>query len=450
MNVLEIDESVNDIKKALGFTVQSVSFYDKTLVLKLWQNHMSYLLLMSVRWGQQGVFLLNDHGKSKLKIDKKPIHLFATTHLKNCTLTDVSRDEDVGRQVHFLFSDHESDEIKVTVGLIPSSLNISIYKGVKSIHLQKPKESPEMKSMDLSQMKVRTLEDLKKPWLEELWPQLISKQKSKILLNLQETPHLNSSLNRFQLEKEPFDLVNKIEKKLESLLQKEIEKKKKVLIKVMGDKAEKMKDHFFDFANLLSVDPEQAKQKYPEFYDDKKNIHKLKNEYFEKHKQVTGKRKRVEERVSILKDEIKTLESMTEEEWLKKRLSKNKSKPDFKSPVKTRKLELAPDLVAYLGKSAADNLKLLRSAKSWHMWFHIKDLPSAHMIVFKDKSRALSEDEIKKASIWLLSEVSSNTNDLKGQLFEVLMTECRHVKPIKGDKVGRVNYTHEQIYRLRL
>jgi predicted ribosome quality control (RQC) complex YloA/Tae2 family protein len=77
-------------------------------------------------------------------------------------------------------------------------------------------------------------------------------------------------------------------------------------------------------------------------------------------------------------------------------------------------------------------------------------LPSAHMIVFKDKSRALSEDEIKKASIWLLSEVSSNTNDLKGQLFEVLMTECRHVKPIKGDKVGRVNYTHEQIYRLRL
>ena len=40
--------------------------------------------------------------------------------------------------------------------------------------------------------------------------------------------------------------------------------------------------------------------------------------------------------------------------------------------------------------------------------------------------------------------------DLRGQMFDILVAECRHVRPIKGDKVGRVNYTNERVLRVSI
>lgn len=421
MNLREIDESINDIKRALGFKVQSVSFYDKTLVLKLWQNHVSYFLVLSAQMGRQGVFLLDDlQSRKKIKNEKKPLQLFTSTHFKDSYLVEISRDQRVGRKVDLEFSSAESEELQISVNLIPSALNISVVQGQKSVHLQKPRDLPAMGEVDVQTLSTRGLENLKQPWHQELNIKVFNPAKD-------------------QVAKQP----------VKSGLQIEIGKKAKAIEKVKKDLQAKSKTDFFEFASLLEADPLQAKIRFPEFYDESVNRHKLKDLYFAKHKALAGKKDRVIQRVKELTEELQALEKISEADW-ERRQSKNQlRKINFKEEVKVRKFELAHDLVAYLGKSAQDNLKLLRSAKAWHLWCHVKDLPSAHMIIFKDKNREVTEAEQQKALKWFTSEIKNNTKGSHHAALDILIAECRYVKPIKGDKLGRVNYSHEKVVRIK-
>lgn len=451
MNILEIDETINDIQKALGFKVQSVFFYDKTLVLKLWQNHKGYLLVLSARWGQQGIVLIDDRARLKLKSEKKPLTLFANTHFKDASFIDISKNLSLGRFVELTFSSppnqdsrggsKENETLSIELCLIPSALNLSLQSGPKKIHLNKPKELPLMAEMDLSKLKVRSLDELKRPWIQELSGKVKSASQNETNVN-----KTSPNQAECQSESRPFAPSASI-----SARERALQKKRKVLVKVNEDLKDKMTNEYLEFANLLMVDVKEAKEKFPELYDEKKNKHKLKDFYFEKHKSLMAKRERVQNRLFELQTEIHDLEQMTDEAWDALQSQKSQYRITTDVSAKTRKLLLAPDLVAYFGKSAADNLKLLRSAKAWHQWFHIKDLPSSHMIIFKDKTRVLTGDEIKKACQWFWSENKERGQDASSEVpVEFLMTECRYVKPIKGDKLGRVTYSHEQVFRLRL
>ncbi len=420
MNVLEIDESIDDVKKALGFSVQSVSFYNKTLVLGLWQNHVRYSLVLSIRLGHQSVCLVDQ--KNKVKSEKKPLLLFANTHLKNTWLIDITRDHKAGRLVELSFASPDSKNIKLAISLIPSVLNISIFSGSKVVHFQKPKPLPESGHLDFAHLKVRDLDSLKKKWSQE-----------------------------FSLDSKSSNKKTSVKNKSIKTIDQELIKKKNAIEKVRGDLKNKKNNDFYEFATLLSENPSQAKKSFPAYFDASKNVHKLKDLYFDKHKVSLVKQARIESRIAELQEEVKSLELMTDSQWQAQQSKQESFKVSFKHPVKTRKLQVASDVIAYLGKSAQDNLKLLRSAKAWHLWLHIKDLPSAHMILFKDKARILSDQEIHKACVWLLSEAKpGQSSGLSQGLVEVLITECRYVRPVKGDKVGRVNYTHEKVYRLRL
>lgn len=443
MNLLEIDETVNDIQQGLGFRVQSVSLYDKTLVLKLWQNHVSYFLILSIRFGQQGAFLLQDLGRVKIKNEKKPLSLFANTHFKEAVFLDVSRDEDIGRQIEFHFTNSDNEDLKIKLCLIPSALNISVHKGDRSVSLNKPKELPKVGSVNKEQLKSRPLEELKRPWLEEFSVQ------RKGLSNPLSQADTSSGRQKPSVEGLMGSTAGDSKSQV-SGLDVALQKKRKAIMKVRQDLKDKSKSDFYDFAMLLTTDLQAAKHKFPELYDDKVNKHKLKDKYFEKHKALAAKRERVEERLAVLEKELFKLENLTEEDWQSEQTQKERFKVDSKAPVKTRKLEVTSDLVAYYGKSALDNMKLLRSAKAWHYWFHIKDIPSSHMIVLRDKTRTLSSEEIKKACQWFVSEIGGAKPGSAEAVIEILMTECRFVKPIKGDKLGRVNYSHEQVFRLRL
>ena len=45
-----------------------------------------------------------------------------------------------------------------------------------------------------------------------------------------------------------------------------------------------------------------------------------------------------------------------------------------------------------------------------------------------------------KIAAWLVKEGLSEKKSQVGGKFSVVMVECRHVKPLKGDKLGRVTY----------
>jgi predicted ribosome quality control (RQC) complex YloA/Tae2 family protein len=93
-----------------------------------------------------------------------------------------------------------------------------------------------------------------------------------------------------------------------------------------------------------------------------------------------------------------------------------------------------------MGKSAKDNIDLLRKAKSWDYWIHLKDYSSAYAIIHRQKEQSVSEQDLIKCAQWLIKEGRNEKKTQIGGRFSVVVAECRYVRPLKGDKLGRVTY----------
>ncbi len=105
-------------------------------------------------------------------------------------------------------------------------------------------------------------------------------------------------------------------------------------------------------------------------------------------------------------------------------------------------IPLNEGLVLLIGKNAQDNLRILRKAKPWYLWFHIKGLPSAHGILVKPRAKQLSASQLKSVGA-LYAEQACSKGLLKG--CEWLTTEVRYVRALKGGK-GGVTYKNEKSF----
>ncbi|MBY0386123.1 DUF814 domain-containing protein, partial [bacterium] len=101
---------------------------------------------------------------------------------------------------------------------------------------------------------------------------------------------------------------------------------------------------------------------------------------------------------------------------------------------------------AFIGKSAEDNLKILRKSKAWHLWLHIKDLPGSHGIIAFDKSVKVPLEIVREVALWVVEQSLSakQRESWKGVKCDVIYCECRFVTPIRGDKLGRVTFKNEK------
>jgi predicted ribosome quality control (RQC) complex YloA/Tae2 family protein len=153
---------------------------------------------------------------------------------------------------------------------------------------------------------------------------------------------------------------------------------------------------------------------------------------------VAAKREGALGRVGVLKAEIAQLEASV---FSPAPAPKRAGNILQKTNAKGRTLVLDGGATAFIGKSAADNLALLRKARAWDYWMHLRDEPGAHAIVHRERNQSISDDEFRKVARWLAKESSASKKGMSG-VFVVVMTECRFVRPIKGDRLGRVNYHH--------
>ena len=109
-----------------------------------------------------------------------------------------------------------------------------------------------------------------------------------------------------------------------------------------------------------------------------------------------------------------------------------------------RSVAIAADLVFYIGRSAEDNLRLLRRAQSFDFWFHVRGRTGAHGILRRARGRVISEAEILACGRALIEQsLKKRALDLRGESFDVSLCEVRHVKPVKGAK-GLVHFTHDR------
>jgi len=170
--------------------------------------------------------------------------------------------------------------------------------------------------------------------------------------------------------------------------------------------------------------------------DTKKNLAKNIQFCFVEAKHFEEKILRTKTRLLVLELEIKSLsmdapldEYVSAQESTREKKSKNKAK--------WRTLELSKKHKAYIGKSGPDNLALLRASSPWDYWVHLANIPGAHGIIRRNRNESVSDDEFELAINWLVKE-SRGHKFTSGDMVEAWISEVRFLRPIKGDRLGRV------------
>ncbi|HEX7674937.1 MAG TPA: DUF814 domain-containing protein [Bdellovibrio sp.] len=410
----ELQTFVSTFKPVLeGAQLQEVLVNDRGLALGF-HRETSLWLILDLLPNNPMMLLFEESNPFKKGPKTKPVSLFLNSHGRNLYLVDIFIEEQWGRVVKIILKNSHK-ECELEIRLIPKQCNLIVKADGKQISWEKPLDLSEPPYVE-NPPEPRSLEELHEEWLAEQG----SKQK----------PSLDP-VAQWEKQKQ-----KDLEKKRKALgeIQKQIESDKEVLWQQAGTF---LKTHgTFDVPSELEA-----------CIDRKQSLSWNIENTFGKAKQLAGKKEGARERLIELSEEIAKLE--------KSRYSEKTQKNQLvdlmqKTQARGRKFHLDSGAIAYCGKSAADNLALLRQAKAWDYWLHLKDYPGAHAIIHRQRDQEIPQSEVQEVAAWVARESLSSKSLMVGQKVAVVMVECRFVRPIKGDKLGRVTYHSEKTFHFTL
>ena len=391
-----------------GAQLQDILTFDWGIVLVFWQGQPLYL---GFDLTQNQPFPVVFEKKFPLKSGKaKPVTLFLNSHAKNKIFELLQLNTDQGRVLTLFLNHTTRGSTQIEIRLIPRAVNLIVITADKKISWSKPHELSLHTSTEVPHQT-----DLHFLNQSELWLQ----------------KKLGSSTVRALNSQQKTVDVHKI-----------LLKKEKALQELENQLGEKKHLYYFSLGEKIKEQGLSAIQDLQDpIFDIKQSLAYNLQKCFEKAKLIEKKQMGTLARIDFLKAEIAKLKSGE----FSQEVSKSPALKNIfhKTEVSGRKLKIAEDLEAVFGKSAADNLTLLRKANPWDLWVHLKDYPSSHAIIHRNKNRTVQQNEIKKVAEWLL-KVTQIPGSLPGQKFDVVFVECRKVRPIKGDKLGRVTYHDAQ------
>ena len=364
--------------------------------------------------------------KLPLSVKRKvlPLQLFLKAHFVGLKLEQVHFFPEYGRMLKLHFSEDSSLEFRV----FPHGQNVIAKKEERSMCLHRPKELQKLNFTNPQSEEVRSVEEFSLEWLQER-----RRRSGGGALKVSET-------------KKDSDLEKQLSQKKKKL--------KKAIEKVSAELENKEADLWGEAGNWLKShgDYEDLPKSYSTLVDRRRSVHWNVDQLFAKSKDVKRKKEGTKERLFALEKELKNLEKQGVKALEKKGSSKSLSERKTpKDPANARSFKLSSDVKIMCGKSAKDNLKLLRQAKAWDLWFHMRDQPSSHGVVFKPKNKVLGGKEEDQLAQWFLKQVlGPSWKSELGQVYEILIAECRFVKPIKGDKIGRVTFHGEKVLRVKV
>ena len=355
----------------------------------------------------------------------KPIILFLKAHARNLRLSEVIVDSTLGRVVRLIYGINER-KCTIELRLIPHGMNIVIETEDKIISLFPAKVlPPSMTSTLLPSGEEFNLEN----YLDE-WTQRLLNPKSTPPKNKTSTPQEDQEKKR----------------------KKEIEKKLVLLGKLELD-YQAMNKPWNQLGEYLKIKQSlEVPEDWLPLLDPSLPVNSNMQRCFEKHKNQERRKEQNQERVSYINNEIEELKRNNDpsQNSLSRAVKSSASELLGKAKAKGRKLQLAEGIEAVFGKSAKDNMALLRKAQAWDLWLHLRDLPGAHLIVRRPRSKNVDHHLLLEAGRWLLNETIGKKRVIDGDRYDLIMTECRHVKPIKGDRLGRVHFQNETTLTLRV
>lgn len=395
----ELDELVAGAQQFVGQPVSDVIFGSDVLLISFYVNNTNHWLVADI--SKRGPFFLVGEGLlSFIKKQQKPLSLFLTKRLRGSEFLSIRRQEELGRVLVLEFTDCELE-----LHLMTSVKNIIARSDGKQLSANKVKDiEPVVAKLDS-----RPVRGAKELFCD--WKSLYSSKKTSQAEALQKD----------------FD--------------KELRKKNSTHKKLIARLKDLKKKKWHHFAEELSEQREQLDvSKYEGFFDSTKSVDENISVAYTKAKAEAGKIKGTQERLDLLDEEI--------ESFTLKSFRKKKPRASLLEGAKGRTKKINDKITIYVGKSAKDNLLLLRKAKPWHIWLHLKDIPSAHAVMSLDKTQAVTKDLLDEAALWLLkcSLSDKQYKNWQGVKCEVLQAQCRYVVPQKGGKLGQVYYKNESTF----
>lgn len=416
---LELKSLVEYLSEELcGSQLQEVMSTEEGIVLAFYRfeknPRMSYLVFdLDKPYPFVGFFFENPWSQHK-KI--KPTALFLNAHAKNHHFKSIEVSEDLGRVVFLQLG----EDCRIEFRLIPKQTNLIVHHQKKTISWYPVKELPlnDKRYTQDAEEEIRSIGFMMSLWLNRRGRHAESKSPSTFI--------------------SPFDKWKKNK-------EKDFDKKNKALAAIEKQIAQFKSEEWGKVGEFLKENGlKKLKPEWSVYIDFEKSVSENMQKCFAKAKAAKLKIKGAEARLQILKQEISELADLSQlkfEKFLNLQNSKKTSSPARKVEGRLRKLQIEESgLITYMGKSAGDNMALLRRSKPHDLWLHLKDYPSAHAIIHKQKDQKVSDSDIHKIAAWLVKEGLSEKKTHIGGKFSVVIVECRHVKPLKGDKLGRVTY----------
>ncbi len=418
--VAELDNVVASLTPLQGLRLQEVStsvedvvlgFYSPDGMLWLWID-LQAVCPSILPWMELPL---------RPTVQKTPLLLFLRAHFIGRTLQTIERLTSRGRVLLLRFGG-PADHLEIELRLFPHARNILLRAGERSIAWQKPKDLTESVEDDLSARAIRSLEDLRAEWRRR---------------------RVDSKISRKSLTKTTDPLLK---------LKKEIEKKQTALKKVEQELQRKLDLPWREVGDHLKLQQSLDTPKdWEPFVDRRRKLAWNIENCFVKAREVEGKLAGTRHRYATLKAELTELEArLSDPKSVQQASGQKVQSAPLKIIADRRTLRLTEGAMAVMGKSAADNLKILRKARAWDLWLHLRDQPSSHAVIFRNKGAATPESQVLEVAMWFVrNQLGQKAARHVGEKFSLVITECRHVHPIKGDKLGRVTFRDERVLMLQ-
>ncbi len=364
----------------------------------------------------------------------RPLSLFIKSRFVGRRLAAVWADEAGGRVLIFSFhrssSEEDQSQIEIEARLFPRGQNLIARDGEKSVAENKPKDLPP--SVAPQEAEPRAWSEIEREWLD--------------------SHESTSSANQ---EKPGAALAGASLSAAEKAWLKAKEKKSKALLKMKEELALKLGHPYRAIGNWLKTEQSlEVPQEWRIEIESKRSLAWNIENVFNLAKENERKALGTQARIAKVEQELAHLEKTSPQAHEKKTdRSEQKVRDGLlnRAEARGRQLHVADDVEVYIGKSAADNLALLRKAQPFDYWLHLRDQPGSHAIMRRTRSRIVTDSEFIQAATWVIEHsLKRRASELTGERFDLLIVECRYVRPIKGDKLGRVNYSHDRVLSIRL
>ncbi|MCB0355588.1 MAG: hypothetical protein KDD40_01190 [Bdellovibrionales bacterium] len=407
MNQKEIEDLVSRLRSLIGARLNKVHCSAPLVIFEFFHQQKIYFMVIDLTPHLPMAILFVDKLPIKISNKHKPLTLFIKAHFDGKILSNVEYEPAWGRIFKLSFQ-HNSQQIEFR--LFPHGQNVIAATDDKKVSWTKPKELNEQILTPNEEYEVRSSQVLRDLWLE------------------------NRNTKKTKNTQEP-----------EKLLKDERKKRQKALAKIKNEMEQQAQKQqlWAQMANALSENLNSYNLQVPwqGLYDESLSAPLNMQKAFSQVKLSNKKLNGLNERFNKLAAEIENLSL----DKIKKKTQLKKTAPQVS--VKGKSWTLDSGLRVVVGRNAKENTDLLRKAKAWDLWMHLKDFPGAYGIIFRQKKQAVNDKELREVAAWVAKmSLKNKWEQFKGQKLIILVAECRFVQPIKGDKLGRVTYKNEKTF----